>query len=111
MTRHCTKRNTFILKCFLQFACTNLNGSQKEGGSFLNSLQKEGGTPKAGGVPSEKGGGSNPGGNYASAGSLKRYFENTETITLSYFNILLGLKPIDSYDKNLSTNGWARGQS
>ena len=23
--------NTFILKCFLEFACTNLDGSQKEG--------------------------------------------------------------------------------
>ena len=40
---------TFILKCFLQFACTNLDGSQKEGDNFLNLLQKEG-------VPSEKGG-------------------------------------------------------
>ena len=42
------KRNTFILKCFLQFPCTYLDGSQKEGGNFINLLQKEG-------VPSEKG--------------------------------------------------------
>ena len=50
------KRNTFILKCFLQFTCTNLDGSQKEGDNFLSFLQKEGGTQKRG-VPSEKGGG------------------------------------------------------
>ena len=47
---HC---NTFILKCFLQFACTNLDGFQKEGGNFLNFLQKEGVLRKDG--PSEKG--------------------------------------------------------
>ena len=50
------KRDTFILKCFLQFTCTNLDGSQKDGGNILNLLQKEGG-------PSEKkkgGGGSTP---------------------------------------------------
>ena len=44
------KRNTFILKCFLQFTCTNLDGSQKEGGNFINLLQKGGG-----GVLSENG--------------------------------------------------------
>ena len=58
--------NTFILKCFLQLACTNLDGSQKEGGNFLNLHQKEG-VPRKGVVSSEKGwggGGSNPGGNY-----------------------------------------------
>ena len=43
------KRNTFILKCFLQFTCTNLDGSQKEGDNFLNLLQKEGSTQKEGG--------------------------------------------------------------
>ena len=37
-----TKRNTLILKCFLQFACTNLVGSQKKGVNYLNLLQKEG---------------------------------------------------------------------
>ena len=44
-----------------------MDGSQKERGNFLNWLQKEGGTQKAGGrAPSEKGGGggSNPWGNY-----------------------------------------------
>ena len=49
------KRNTFILKCFLQFTCTNLDGSQKEGGNFINLLQKGGGFPQkmggGGGVP------------------------------------------------------------
>ena len=48
------KHNTFILKCFIQFACTNLDGSQKERGNFFNLLQKEGGTQKGGqkkGVP------------------------------------------------------------
>ena len=49
------KRNTFILKCFLQFICTNLDGSQKEGGNFLNLLQKEG-IPRKGGASSGKGG-------------------------------------------------------
>ena len=50
------KRNTFILKHFLQFTCTNLDGSQKEGGKFLNLLHKDGGIEKVG-VPSEKEGG------------------------------------------------------
>ena len=45
------KRNTFILKCLLQFLCTNLDGSHKEEGNFLNLLQKEGGTQKGRGVP------------------------------------------------------------
>ena len=43
-----TKRNTFYLRCFLQFTCTNLDGSQKEGGNFLNLLKKEG-VPRKGG--------------------------------------------------------------
>ena len=40
------------MKCVLQFTCTNLDGSQKEGrggGNFLNLLQKEEGTQKGGG--------------------------------------------------------------
>ena len=53
------KRNTFILKCFLQFICTNLDGSQKEGGNFLNLLQKQG-IPRKGGASSGKGGGFQP---------------------------------------------------
>ena len=57
------KRNTFILTCFLQFACTNLDSSQKQVGNFLNLLQKERGTQKRGGS-SEKGG-SNTAENYA----------------------------------------------
>ena len=63
MTWYSAKHNTFILNCFIQFICTNLNGSQKEEGNFLNLLQKEG-VPKKEGVPSEKGG-SSPGGNFA----------------------------------------------
>ena len=62
------KRTTFILKCFIQFTCTNLEGSQKEGDNFFNLLQKEGGTQKGGGFPQKGGegggGGSNPRGNY-----------------------------------------------
>ena len=53
----------FILKwCFLQLTRTDLDGCQKEGGNFLNLLQKEG-LPRTGGLP-QKRGGSNPGGNY-----------------------------------------------
>ena len=40
------KHNTFILKCFIQFTCTNLDGCQKEEGNFFNLLQKEGVTQK-----------------------------------------------------------------
>ena len=43
-----TKHNTFILKCFSQFTCTNMDGSRKEGGNFLNLLQKDG-YPERGG--------------------------------------------------------------
>ena len=64
------KRNTFFLKGFIQFTCTNLDGSQKEGGNFLNLLQKEVDTQK-GGVPSEKGG-SNHGGNYGNTTNISR---------------------------------------
>ena len=65
-----TKRNTFILKCFLQFTCTNLDGCQKEGGNFLNLLQEEGVAKKGwgrgggGGSLRKEGGAPNPGGNY-----------------------------------------------
>ena len=51
------KHNAFILRCFLQFAWANLDGSQKERGNFLNLHQKEGGTQKGGEeVSSERGG-------------------------------------------------------
>ena len=43
------KRNSFILKCFSQFTCTDLDGSQKERGDVLNLLQKEGVTRTGGG--------------------------------------------------------------
>ena len=67
------KRNTFILKCFLQFTCTNLDGFQKEGekgrggggrggGGFFKFALESGGFQERE-VPSEKGG-SNPGGNH-----------------------------------------------
>ena len=46
------KRNMFILKCFIQFTCTNLYVCQKEWVTF-NLLQKERGTQK-GVVPSER---------------------------------------------------------
>ena len=45
------KRNNFILKCSIQFTCTHLDGSQKEGGNFFNLFQKEGGSLRKGGVP------------------------------------------------------------
>ena len=35
-----TKCNTFILKCFIQFTCTNLGDCQKEG--VKRGTQKEG---------------------------------------------------------------------
>ena len=38
--------NTFILDYFIQFTCTNLDRSWKEGGNCLNLLQKEEGTQK-----------------------------------------------------------------
>ena len=57
------KCNTFILRCFLQFTCTNLDGCQKEGVNFKNLFQKEGGTQKGVGFP-QKRGGSNPEGNH-----------------------------------------------
>ena len=42
-----------------------LDGSQKEGGSFLNLHQKEGVPRKDGGGGPQKRGSSNPGGNYS----------------------------------------------
>ena len=45
------KRNTFVLKCFLQFARTNLDGSQKKGVTFKICFRKRG-------VPRREGGGS-----------------------------------------------------
>ena len=40
--------NTDLSLCLLQFTCTNLDGSQKEGVNFLNLLQKEGGSNPGG---------------------------------------------------------------
>ena len=36
------KINSFILKCFIQFACTNLDGCQKEGVIFKICFRKRG---------------------------------------------------------------------
>ena len=47
--------NSFTFKCFLQFTCTNLDGSQKEGVT-LNLLQNKGGTQKEGRGFPQKGG-------------------------------------------------------
>ena len=44
-----SKRNTFILKCFLQFTCINLDGSQKEGVTFKFFSERGGGYPERGG--------------------------------------------------------------
>ena len=52
-----------IWKYFIQFACTNLDGSQKEGSNFFYLLWKEG-LPRKGGGFLQKRGGSSPGGNY-----------------------------------------------
>ena len=49
------KHNTSFLKCFIEFTCTNLDGSQKEGVTFKFASEREG-YPESGGVPSEKGG-------------------------------------------------------
>ena len=72
------KCNTFILKCFSQFTCTNLDGSQKEGDNFLNLLQKEGVLSKGGGGDSlgKWGEGSNNGGNYAYCNLIPRAILN-----------------------------------
>ena len=47
------KRNTFILKCFLQFACTNLDGCQKEKVTFKFASER-GGTQKGGGLTQKR---------------------------------------------------------
>ena len=47
------KCSTFILKCFLQYTCTNLDDPQKGGGGGTFALE-------GGGVPSEKGGSNSP---------------------------------------------------
>ena len=72
-----TKRNTFNLKCFIQFTCTNSDGCHKEGDNFLNSLQKEGGYPERGGGFPQKTWSFNPGGNYdpARRAIVRNYWE------------------------------------
>ena len=58
------KCNTFILKCFLEFTCTNLDGCQKEGGNFLKFASEREGYPERGEGFPQKRGGSSPGRNY-----------------------------------------------
>ena len=58
-----------ILKCFIQFACTNLDGLQKEGVIFYICFRKRG-YPESGGFV-RKGGCSNPGGNCADVFNTK----------------------------------------
>ena len=51
-----TKRDTFILNCFIQFTCTNLDGCKKEEVTFLICFRKRG-VPRKEGVPQKRGGG------------------------------------------------------
>ena len=55
------KCNSFILKCFIQFTCTNLDGSQREGIIFLICFRKRGYMERRGFL--QKKGSFNPGGN------------------------------------------------
>ena len=50
--------NTFILKCFLQFTCTNLDGSQKKGVAFKICFRKRGYPERGGGFPQKREGSS-----------------------------------------------------
>ena len=52
LTQYSTKCNAFILKCFLQFICTNLDGSQKGQRRGAPTLEK---TMSVGFMKSEKG--------------------------------------------------------
>ena len=71
------KCNTFILKCFSQFTCTNLDGSQKEGDNFLKFAAERGSTQQGGGgFPRKWGEGSNNGGNYAYCNLIPRAILN-----------------------------------
>ena len=42
---------------FIQFACTNLDGSQKQGGGGFKFASERGGYPKRWGFPQKRGGG------------------------------------------------------
>ena len=83
MTYYSTKRNTFILKCFLQFTCTSLDASQKDGGNFFKICFRKRELPRIGGVPSEKRG-SNPGGNYDSNMFLLTNLQNIKLVLRKY---------------------------
>ena len=60
MDLYSPKGNTFILKCFMQFTCTNLDGCQKERVTLLICFRKRVFPQKREGDE----GGFNPGGNY-----------------------------------------------
>ena len=80
-----TKSNTLILKCFMQFTYTILDGWQNEGITFLICFRKRGYPER--GVPSEKGG-SNPGGNW-----------------LDYYHKKLNVKVASQVTKQLTVKG------
>ena len=87
MTKCSRKYNTFILKRFLQFTYTNLDGSQKEGCNFLNLLQREG-VPRKGGSLRKGGGGggggSKPVGNYDILAHLDRNGKKHNSYMMGY---------------------------
>ena len=90
------KGNTFILKCFIQFTCTNLDGSRKEGGNFFNLVQKEGYTQKRGG--SLRKGGFQPWRKLClHSFSIKNIFYNKMDVRLFCFDVAI-LKVILEYN-------------
>ena len=64
MTKYSIKRSTFILKCFLQFTYTNLDGFRKRGVTFEICFRKRGYPERGVPLKKKRRGGSNPGGNY-----------------------------------------------
>ena len=76
------KCKTFILNGFIQFTCTNLDGSQKEGGNFFNLLQKEGVLP-SGGFPQKRGGVPNLEETMCCSGVFIVGFEGTQYVNLT----------------------------
>ena len=71
------KHDTIILKCFIQFTCTNLDGFKKEGVNFLICFRERGYPERGGGYPQKGEGGLNPGyfsikNEWASKGSTRK---------------------------------------
>ena len=50
LTQYSIKCNSLLLKCFIQFACTNLDGSRKEGVIFKICFRKRGYPEKSWGM-------------------------------------------------------------